>query len=215
MKRLEYTILSRVVLTFLVLLLACEGFAQSGVNPLPGIDQRDAKFYRLRAGDTVQITVFNEADLSVMQELDPNGVLIIPLLGRTELGGLTLREAETRLEDAFISEEYLIDPQVTVSVAQYAEQVFYIFGEVNQPGAKKFPRGKQSLDILEAITMAGDLSQYAKRSEIVVRRPIKGTDREEKIMVDLEKVIRGSKSGNEDLITIYPEDIIFVPERMF
>jgi polysaccharide export outer membrane protein len=215
MKRLEYTILGRVVLAFLLMTVACESTAQTAGSPLPGIDERDAKFYRLRPGDTVQIAVFNETDLSVVQQLDPNGVLIVPLLGRTELGGLTLREAETRLEEAYISEEYLIDPQVTVAVAEYAEQVFYIFGEVNQPGAKKFPRGKQSLDILEAITMAGDLSQYAKRSEIVVRRPIKGTNQEEKIMVDLEKVIRGSKRGNEDLISIYPEDIIFVPERMF
>ncbi|NDV62334.1 polysaccharide export protein [Puniceicoccales bacterium CK1056] len=215
MKRLEYTVLSRVVLTFLLFLITTGGIAQTAATPLPGIDERGAKFYKLRPGDTVQITVFNEPDLSVLQELDPNGVLIVPLLGRTDLGGLTLREAETRLEETYISEEYLIDPQVTVSVAEFAEQVFYIFGEVNQPGAKKFPRGKQSLDILEAITMAGDLSQYAKRSEIVVRRPIKGSDREEKIIVDLEKVIRGSKRGNEDLITIFPEDIIFVPERMF
>lgn len=215
MKRLEYTVLSRVVLVFLLLLTSAEAVAQTATTALPGIDERDAKFYRLRPGDTVQIAVFNEPDLSVLQELDPDGVLIVPLLGRTELGGLTLREAETRLEENYISEEYLIDPQVTVSVAEYAEQVFYIFGEVNQPGAKKFPRGKQSLDILEAITMAGDLSQYARRSDIVVRRPIKGTDREEKIKVDLEKVIRGGGQGNEDLITIYPEDIIFVPERMF
>lgn len=215
MKKSDYTFCGRIVLSFLVL-MSCMGTTVSGAeSPLPGIEQRDQKFYRLRPGDSVQISVFNEADLSVGQELDPNGVIIVPLLGRTELGGLTLREAETRLEEAYKTEEYLIDPQITVIIAKYAEQVFYIFGEVNQPGAKKFPNGKQSLDILEAITMAGDLSQYAKRSDIVVRRPIKGTDREEKIIVDLEKVIRGSRSGNEELISIYPEDIIFVPERMF
>ena len=173
-------------------------------------------FYRMQSGDTVQITVFNEPDLNVNQKLDPDGVVIIPLLGRTALAGMTLREAETKLEQLFISEEYLITPQVTVTIASYADQVFYIFGEVNQPGAKTFPEGKQSLDILEAITMAGDLSQYAKRSEIVIRRPIKGENREEKIMVNLENILRGSgSSSTTELIRIYPEDIIFVPERLF
>ncbi|MGA1204702.1 MAG: polysaccharide biosynthesis/export family protein [Opitutales bacterium] len=176
-------------------------------------DQPD--FHRLQAGDTVQIMVFNEPDLSTAQKLDPEGVVIVPLLGRTPLAGLTLREAETRLEELFISEEYLIHPQVTVTISTYADKVFYIFGEVNQPGAKTFPPGKQSLDILEAITMGGDLSQYAKRSEIIIRRPVKDEDREEKITVDLESILRGNKANSIDLLKIYPDDIIFVPERLF
>jgi polysaccharide export outer membrane protein len=173
-------------------------------------------FYELQPGDTVQVTVFNEPDLNVTQKLDPEGVVIVPLLGRTRLVSLTLREAEKRLEELFISEEYLIQPQVTVSVASYADQVFYIFGEVNSPGAKTFPEGKQSLDILEAITMGGDLSQYAKRSEIIIRRPIKDEDREEKFTVNLETVLRGKNGTNStELLKIYPDDIIFVPERLF
>ncbi|MEX0330149.1 MAG: polysaccharide biosynthesis/export family protein [Puniceicoccaceae bacterium] len=173
-------------------------------------------FYRMQPGDTVQVTVFNEPDLAVSQKLDPGGVIIVPLLGRTTLAGLNLREAEQKLEELFISEEYLISPQVTVAIVNYADQVFYIFGEVNQPGAKTFPEGKQSLDILEAITMAGDLSQYAKRSEIVIRRPVPDENREEKIIVDLEDVLRGNNSlQTTELMKIYPEDIIFVPERLF
>lgn len=175
----------------------------------------DQQFYKLQYGDQIQITVFNEPDLTVQQKLDPDGVVIVPLLGRTSLAGLTLREAETRLEALFISEEYLINPQVTITITDFAAQVFYIFGEVNQPGAKTFPQGRQTLDILEAITMAGDLSQYAKRTEIIIRRPVKGENREEKIAVNLETVLRGNRQGMEALLTIYPNDIIFVPERLF
>jgi protein involved in polysaccharide export with SLBB domain len=178
-------------------------------------DPESRTLYTLRAGDRVQVNVYNEPDLSVVQKLDPNGILVIPLLGRTELSGLTLRDAETYLEKLFIEEEFLISPQVTVSIADYAEQVFYVFGEVNNPGAKILPEGKQSLDILEAITMAGDLAQYAKRSEITIRRPVEGPQREMRIVVDLDKMIRGSKDGLDDLVIIYPDDIIYVPERLF
>jgi polysaccharide export outer membrane protein len=186
--------------------------------PLPAQEAgelSERRFYTLRAGDHVQITVFNEPDLAVVQKLDPNGVLIVPLLGRTELAGLTLREAETRLETRFIDEDFLIQPQVTVSIADYAEQVFYIFGEVNAPGAKPFPVGQQRLDILEAITMAGDLAQYAKRSQVTIRRPIEGTSREEKIVIDLDEVIKGDREDRQGLIEVRPNDIIYVPERLF
>ena len=173
-------------------------------------------FYELQPGDTVQVTVFNEGDLTAVQELDPDGEVILPLLGRVTLGGMKLREAETRLEELYISNEYLISPQVTVTITKYADQVFYIFGEVNSPGAKVFPAGKQSLDILEAITMGGDLSQYAKRSELLIRRPIEGEDREEKIEVNLDKILRGNNNQDSvDLIRVYPNDIVFVPERIF
>lgn len=200
-------------------LLLLQLFVFNAVNTLaaeqgPGTDSSDT-IYLLRTGDTVNITVFDEPDLSVSQKLDLNGVVIIPLLGRTDLSGLSLRDAETKIEELFISEEYLIRPQVSVTIVNYAEQVFYVFGEVNRPGSKSFPEGRQSLDILEAITLAGDLSQYAKRSEIVIRRPIKGENREEKIIVDLDEMIRGSKRGREELILVYPEDRIFVPERIF
>ncbi len=186
---------------------------QAEAEPSP--DSISKSFYSLRSGDEVAITVFNEPDLAVTQKLDPDGVLIVPLLGRTQLAGFTARQAEAHLQNRFIEEDYLIDPQVTVSVTDYAEQVFYVFGEVNSPGAKSFPQGRQSLDILEAITMAGDLAQYAKRSDIVIRRPIEGTDREERIEVDLDDVIRGNRRGNDALIEIFPDDIIFVPERLF
>ncbi|MGC9451832.1 MAG: polysaccharide biosynthesis/export family protein [Oceanipulchritudo sp.] len=184
----------------------------AGNSPGDGLEEG---FYKLQAGDHILITVFNEPDLTVQQELDPDGVVIVPLLGRTTLGGYTLREAERLLEKKYVDEEYLISPQVTVTIHAYADQVFYIFGEVNQPGAKQFPQGKQSLDILEAITLGGDLSQYAKRSEIIIRRPIKGENRETKFIIDLEKVIRGGRNSTEDLPQIYPDDIIFVPERLF
>jgi polysaccharide export outer membrane protein len=198
----------------LLLILSLTGF-------LPVVTAQEAEldavkeFYRLREGDAIRLSVFNEPDLTADQKIDPDGAVILPLLGRIELGGMTLREAETFVEKTYIDEDYLIQPQVTIRVTQHAEQVFYIFGEVNQPGSKVFPPGKTSLDILEAITMAGDLSQYAKRNEIVLRRTSSETGEEEKITIDLESIIRGSRRGGQNLLEVLPDDIIFVPERLF
>lgn len=171
--------------------------------------------YRLEVGDVVRITVFNEPDLAVEAKIDPDGVIIVPLLGRTRIGGLTVRDAERFLEQQFIDEEYLIQPQVSLNVTVYAGRVFYIFGEVRSPGAKNFPQGVQSLGILEAITMGGDLTQFARRREILLRRPIPGSDQETRITIDLDRILRGDNRGREAAVEVHPGDIIFVPERIF
>lgn len=170
--------------------------------------------YELRPGDSIRITIFNEPDLTTQQKLDSDGVAIIPLLGRIGLAGYSLRDAESFLEKQFIDEEYLIHPQVTIAVTQHAEQVFYIFGEVNRPGAKTIPAGRTSIDILEAITLAGDLGQFARRSDVLLRRPRRDGS-EERIQIDLERILRGGRSQEGELIQVYPQDIIFVPQRIF
>jgi polysaccharide export outer membrane protein len=188
-------------------------FASSGHAQDP--EAAVSESYILRPGDSVKITVFNEPDLGVQQEIDPDGIVIIPLLGRTTLSGLTIRESETRIEELFIREEFLVTPQVTVSIVQHADQLFYVYGEVNSPGAKAFPPGKQSLDILEALTFAGGLSTYAKKNEVVLRRTSSETGQEEKITIDIEKLIRGNRKSSSELVEVRPNDIIFVPERLF
>lgn len=188
---------------------------QTGVSA-PESNQPDDSDYILRSGDRITVTVFNEPDLTAEQEIDPDGVVVLPLLGRTNLAGKSPREAETFIEQRYVEEQFLIDPQVTIAIQQYAKQIFYVFGEVGNPGAKSIPAGRQWIDILEAITMAGDLSEFAKRGDILLRRPIPGTDRERRIPVDLDELIRGGKKDKaSQQIRIYPEDILYVPERMF
>ncbi|NBD37261.1 MAG: hypothetical protein GVY10_01675 [Verrucomicrobia bacterium] len=211
LSRTEQNTFTRTLFIAGFLLTCCFPLSAQGQGTPP---QEEAT-YILQSGDVIAVRVFNEPDLSVEQEIDPNGVIIIPLLGRTNLSGKSLREAESFLENQFIEEEYLIHPQVTVTIVRHAEKVFYVFGEVNSPGAKTFPSGEASIDILEAITLAGDLSQYAKRSDIVVRRPLPNSNEEEKFTVDLDKMIRGNKRRRSELVQIYPQDIIFVPERLF
>lgn len=171
--------------------------------------------YALRAGDRIQVTVFNEPDLDTQQKLDPDGVVVLPMLGRVDLLGKSPRAAEAFLEQKFIEEQYLIDPQVTIAIIEYAQQRFYVFGEVNSPGAKAIPQGRQWIDILEAISMAGDLSEFAKRGDILLRRPIPGTDNEKRIPINLDQLIRGNQKSDSQQIRIFPDDIIYVPERMF
>lgn len=170
--------------------------------------------YRLCPGDQVQIEVIHEPDLSIAQAIDPKGIVTIPLIGTLELTGLTLAEANDVLEKAFRDKHILISPQVSVSIIKYAEKTFYIFGSVNNPGAKSLPPGKDSIDLLQAISLGGELSQYAKRREIRIQSTTE-SGKQTTAIVDLEHILEGVTSVSKPQYQIQAGDLIFVPERMF
>lgn len=196
----------------ITLLFVCLGYP---VMAAQSADNVERDLYQVQSGDVIRINVFNEPDLSIEGKVDPEGVLIVPLLGRAHVGGKTPRVIESYLEARFIEEDFLVRPQISVAVTSYSSRVFYIFGEVNAPGAKPIPPGRQTIDILEAINLGGDLTQFARRREILLRRPDPATGTEQRITIDLDRILRGDQRGGDAKIEVRPQDIIFVPERLF
>jgi protein involved in polysaccharide export with SLBB domain len=79
-----------------------------------------ASSYTLNTGDQVQITVFEEPDLSITAVLDDTGAISYPLLGEINIRGLTARELETRITDG-LRGRFLINPRVNVSNLVYRQ----------------------------------------------------------------------------------------------
>lgn len=171
--------------------------------------------YRLRVGDAVSVTVFNEPDLTVASTIDAKGLITIPLLRSVQIEGLSVREAEELIETQFKAEEYLISPQVTVNITAYAMKQVHIFGEVKNPGPKSFPANVTKMDIMEVISLAGDFTDLAKTKEVRVTRT-KADGSTQVIVMDVSRLRTGQKQRNSDKsYEIIPGDVIFVPERMF
>lgn len=167
--------------------------------------------YVLRAKDSVQVIVFGEGDLSFAQAIDSEGKVILPLAGPLKIKGLTLREAERAVRDTFVSEEILVSPHISLRVTGYSPRQFYIFGEVSQPGVKNMPLDSASLDILQALSMAGSFTDLARRNNVRVTRT-REDGSERSFTVDVDRLMRGS-GDNE--VRIFPDDRIFVPARLF
>ena len=124
--------------------------------------------YTLSAGDEVSIVVFGQEDLSVTGKLDENGTLNYPLLGALSAGGLTVAQLERTITRE-LSGSYLVNPSVTVSVAEYRQ--VYINGEVNSPGGFNYQPG---LTLDKAIALAGGFSDKASKERITLTRVING-----------------------------------------
>lgn len=170
--------------------------------------------YRLMAGDRIRIEVIHEGDLSIEQEVGMSGEVVVPLLGTVILGNRTLNEAQGILEKAFVAGGYLVEPQVSVLVLEHAPRVFYLFGEVQVPGAKALPPGRDSIDILQALSLGGDLSRYAKRSAISIQSNRPGQEHQN-VTLDLDALLRSKPDLQNPRYRVRAGDIVFVPERVF
>lgn len=99
----------------------------------------------------------------------PQGNVTLPILNEIKVGSLTPAEAELKIKERLISEGYLVNPTVVVRVLN---NKFTILGEVNSPGVKTFT--EQSISLLDAIGLAGDLTYSAIRKDIKLIRELDG-----------------------------------------
>jgi polysaccharide export outer membrane protein len=121
--------------------------------------------YRIGPGDVLTITVWGQPDLSRDYTVDPDGFTPFPLINRVKAGGLTTRELAASLV-AILGKDYLVDPQVIVSVKEYLSQKVTILGEMARPGVFYLTGPTTLVDIL---SRAGWLSKSAGRQILLVR----------------------------------------------
>lgn len=99
--------------------------------------------------------------------IDENGQIDYPVLGKIDLKGLTVSEAKKLIYEKL--QIYLKDPVVNIRLISFRVSVL---GEVNKPGT--FTVNNDRLTVLEALTMAGDLTDYGNRTNVLVVREIDG-----------------------------------------
>src|SRR4051812_8099171 len=105
-------------IAFLLLILVV--LARPGISAAQAEQRRDAdqRLYIVGPNDVIAINVFGQPQLSAHYSVEADGTFTFPLLGRIEVGGLTLRGVEDELRKR-LAGGYLRDPQVSVSVDQF------------------------------------------------------------------------------------------------
>lgn len=101
--------------------------------------------------------------------LDANGDIDFPVLGTLHVAGMTKSQIAALVKKKLIEENLVNDPVVTV---EFMNLYFSVLGEVKSPG--KYTISKDQISLLEAISMAGDLTIYGKRDAIFVIREENG-----------------------------------------
>lgn len=124
--------------------------------------------YMLRAGDTIEMIIYREPDLTIRSKIGRDGMVQLPLLGEVKLGGLTIRNATTLVRNRY-NADYLVEPQIYLNISAYNTRKFTIIGQVGRPGSYEFGGGEE-LGLLEAIGMAGGFTRIADRGRVIIKR---------------------------------------------
>lgn len=154
--------------------------------------------------DVISITVWGQEALSVSVPVRPDGRISMPLVGEITAAGRSPEQIRQTIED--ILPQYFTTRQtVSVIVTGINSKKVYILGQVQSPGV--FDR-RSSLSMLQALAMAGGLTEFADRNGITVIRHLPDGS-EERIRFDYRKAV-SEKGAGED-ITLQPGDIVVVP----
>lgn len=170
--------------------------------------------HTLALADRVRVAVYQEDDLTTVTRIDARGKINLPLIGEISLGGLTVVEAQAAIENAYKDGRFLRNPQVTVSVEEYAPREVSIQGRVRNPGRYTLPI-ESTLTVVELVTKAGGIDDIGKGSAVTVTRIL--PDGTKKVFtVDVDSVIRGKRDTKteDSTLLLQPGDIVYVPERL-
>ncbi|AOS43729.1 Polysaccharide biosynthesis/export protein [Lacunisphaera limnophila] len=164
--------------------------------------------YILRPSDLVRVQIFQEEDLERVVRITQENTITLPLIGTVEVKDRTVRQTEELIR-ALYDKDYLVNPQVNLTVMEYSESTVQVVGAVNRPGAVPFPP-EQKLTLVEAIARAGGQSRIADLRKVRLSRTT--TDgRTENFTVNVDELM---KQGSGEQWYLTKGDVIFVPERL-
>ena len=158
--------------------------------------------YTVKPGDLLSISVWKEPDLQKAALVRPDGSFSFPLVGEVDARGKTggdLNKLMTQRLDKYISE-----PVVTVSIQEIKGNKVYVIGQVNRPGEFIM---NPTVDVMQALSMAGGTTPFAALGDIVVlRRTPAG---KQSIPFRYNDVVKGRRMDQN--IDLQSGDVVVVP----
>jgi polysaccharide export outer membrane protein len=162
----------------------------------------NADVYTVNPGDVLEVSVWNEEALQKEVRILPDGSVSFPLAGNLLVAGQSVTQIQAVLTEKLSA--YIADPVVNVSVKATEGNTIYVLGQVKQPG--QFVLG-QPMDVLQALSLAGGLTAFAKANDIKVIRHI--GDKSEAMEFEYNKVADGDKLENN--YRLQSGDVVIVP----
>jgi polysaccharide export outer membrane protein len=177
--------------------------------PAPPASSLPSAEYRIGPGDSLNIFVWRNPELTVSVPVRPDGRVSIPLVEDVVAIGKTptalAREYEQRLA------KYIREPLVTVIVTNFVGPIpdqIRIIGEAAQPRSLPY---RADMTVLDAMIAVGGLTRYAAGNDSVIIRTANG--QQTTYAVHLSSLIRdGDVLSN---VALQPGDILIIPQRLF
>lgn len=202
-----------VVVVGVTLALALTGAAcTGGLEELPAVQPGEiveAPMYRIGPGDSLQIFVWRNPELSQSVTVRPDGRVSVPLLEDLQASGKTPTELSREIEKEL--GVFIQNPLVTVIVGGFVgmyDQTIRVVGQAAQPQSIPFRSNMTLLDVMIAV---GGLTQFADGNAASLVRVVEGQQRQYRVR--LGNLIQDGEIGAN--VAMLPGDIIIIPETLF
>ena len=195
----------RLGFVFGTIILICSALQSWAAAPAAAQASSD---YQLQPGDVVRVQVFQEPDLDRELRVSQDGQIALPMIGQVEVKNRTLSSVEKTVRELY-DRDYLVNPQVNITVLTYQKRSVNVMGAVNAPQAIEYPP-EQTLSILDAISRAGGFNRFADRKKVVLTRTF-ADGHSDKYTINTDQLISGVSSERWVLLK---DDVIFVPESV-
>jgi polysaccharide export outer membrane protein len=184
-----------------------------GCGGLPLVEtvetKSDTATYLIGPGDTVNIFVWGNTELSATVPVRPDGRITTPLVEDVQASGKTSTELAREMERNL--SRYIKNPIVTVYVSgfvgRYQEQI-RVIGEATAP--KSLPY-KEDMTVLDVMIEVGGLTEFASGDNARLIRTIDGSQQQYRVRLD-DLIKYGDISANAKLM---PGDVLIIPEAWF
>jgi len=194
-----------------VLLSACATGPQgSSAAPVFDPDAQAMTQYHIGVDDLLQVSVWNNPDLSVKVPVRPDGRITVPLIGDVEAGGKTPDQVAADVKEHL--KNFIRDPQVAVIVTELRSHEYLL--RVRVTGAVRNPISipyHQGMTVLDAVLAAGGITEFAAPDRTELYRKSKSTT--SSYAVQLGQILQDGKLATN--YPVQPGDVITVPQRSF
>lgn len=172
------------------------------------LQQNLVREYKISPRDKLSIVVYNHPELSTRSPniiptgekgitVSADGSVMLALVGRVSLGGLTKEEAGELITKKYSN--FIKDPYVNLEILN---QRVYVVGEVNRPGV--VPLINESMTVVEAIAQAGDFNVYSQRNSVKIMRG----DLNKTAITTIDMTKLASLEASDYML--YPGDTVYV-----
>ena len=202
------TMLRKIVLLIgLAMLVGCGGNVPSvqtlAKNPHgKQVASASNDHYIIGPGDILSVNVWREPELSKEVSVRLDGKMSLPLVNDIEAAGLTFAELRNQLAKKY--GDFVDFPEVSVTLVESRSKKIYLLGNINKSGEYLL---QKNMTVVQAISLAGGLGEWANASDIKLIRKIKGT--EKPFRVDYDAIVSGKDLSQN--VQLQPDDTIFVP----
>ena len=181
--------------------------SSSGGTSSAGVGLVVGSNYVLKSSDVIDVSVYQEDDLSKQARIEGDGTVSLALIGKVKIAGMTVAESQSLITDLY-NRDYIVDPQVSVIVISFSPQYVRVLGHVGTPGQVQIPPD-QELTLIDAITQCRGVTRLGNDKSITISRT-KENGQTQSFEVNFKKI----KLGDAKDYILQEGDTIYVPERV-